>query len=148
MSRAEGKSFLKMFEELKGEMIMPTGTSSGVSPDDYNIDNSWTKVSYTGPYGIGSLDSTDTLSKSFSQLDIAGIDEIKAGIAELLNRIPTQHSLSEVALNKLEEFVQDASVVMKDGGKTQLVIPTAVMLNAIRNLRSMIKVPFGQQEEK
>lgn len=147
MSRAEGKSFLKMFEELKGEIIMPTSTNSGISPDDYNIDNSWAKVSYTGPYGPGSLDSTDTLSRSFTQLDISGIDEIKAGIAELLNRIPTQHSLSEAALNKLEEFVQDASVVMKDGNRTQLVIPTAVMLNAIRNLRSMIKVPCGTTGE-
>lgn len=148
MSRAEGKSFLKMFEELKGEMIMPTGTSSGVSPDDYSIDNSWAKVSYTGPYGVGSLDLNDTALKTDTYLKIGELEVIKAGIEELLNRVPTQHSLAGAILNKLEEFVQDNSTVLKDGNKTQLAIPTAVMLNAIKNLRTMIKVPCGTKEEK
>lgn len=138
MSRAEGKSFLKMFEELKGEMVMPT---------DSNKVN-WTNVSYSGPYGVGSLDLNDTALKTDTYLKISELEVIKAGIEELLNRVPTQHSLAEAILNKLEEFVQDNSIVLKDGNKTQLAIPAAVMLNAIRNLRTMIKVPCGTKEEK
>ena len=94
MARAEGKSFLKMFTELKGGMIMPTGTSSGISPDDYSIDNSWAKVTYTGPYttsveDLGRLPITTKIAKQDD------VEELRMKVEEAVMTLNTRLSLME-----------------------------------------------------
>ena len=140
MSRAEGKSFLKMFEELKGGMIMPT------DPDKLH----WANVSYSGPYGVGSLDLDNTTTAikvdTESFLKSRDIDAILAGVEELLKRVPTQQNLALAVLNKLGEFVNETATVMKEGNKTQMAISVTSLFTAMRNLKDMI-VPCGTRKE-